>query len=175
MGWKNLKEYYRITHTVRVTEAGVCIGSPYIHDLITVNADGSLTPCASGIDGDENLERYWAEMADDPQKVREVLASEDSFDQSLEVWTYDVGGIVQKYCETYGWPNCTHDGEMMYDNTFSHDRAQVVQWAIRNAELQCQYLVENIADLGDKVAEQKDQLATAEANLGALKKELKGD
>jgi len=40
MGWKNVKEHYRIGHSVQVTEQGVCIGSPYVHNLIVVGLDG---------------------------------------------------------------------------------------------------------------------------------------
>lgn len=30
MGFKNLKEHYRIKHIVQVTDAGICIGSPWL-------------------------------------------------------------------------------------------------------------------------------------------------
>jgi len=36
MGWKNIKEHYRINHYVQVTEQGICIGSPYIHNIIVI-------------------------------------------------------------------------------------------------------------------------------------------
>ena len=40
MGWKNIKEHYRIGHTVHVTDKGICIGSPYIQaSLAKLEAD----------------------------------------------------------------------------------------------------------------------------------------
>ena len=42
MGWKNIKEHYRIGHAVQVTDAGICIGSPYIHNIIIIGVDGTL-------------------------------------------------------------------------------------------------------------------------------------
>ena len=42
MGWKNVKEHYRIGHSVHVTEKGICIGSSYIPDIIIIAPDGTI-------------------------------------------------------------------------------------------------------------------------------------
>ena len=42
MGWKNVKEHYRIEHQVQVRAGRICIGSPYISEIIVIGADGML-------------------------------------------------------------------------------------------------------------------------------------
>jgi hypothetical protein len=42
MGWKSVKEHYQIKHIVQVTDKGICVGSPYIHDVIIIGLDGKV-------------------------------------------------------------------------------------------------------------------------------------
>jgi hypothetical protein len=37
MGWKTLKEHFDIEHFVQVTKKGICIGSGFVHDLVTID------------------------------------------------------------------------------------------------------------------------------------------
>jgi hypothetical protein len=39
MGWKNIKEHFSIQHIVHIKNGKVCIGSPYINDLIIINSE----------------------------------------------------------------------------------------------------------------------------------------
>ena len=167
MGWKNVKEQYRIGHSVQVTDEGNCIGSPYIHDLIVIGADGRiLKRLERTVNAD--LNRYQAEMDADPAKLKELAISPDSFDRSLAVYTYVGGNIIEKVCETIGWPNPTHDGKMMYSNTFSADRAEVVRWAIANATAKIESLTQ-IIDEGEKtLAHQRARQEQARRDLAKL-------
>lgn len=89
-----------------------------------------------------------------PETLRQLVQSPDSFAAAVTVYTYCGGDIIEKQCETSGWPNVTHDGEMMYENTFSTDKDQVVVWAKENAE--------------KELAERQDHLASREANRAKL-------
>jgi hypothetical protein len=170
VGHKKLKEHYRIGHAVCVTEKGICIGSAYIHDLIIISLDGTIIKADDGR-VNEDLKRYMAEFKADPAKLREVVQAQDTFDASIPVYTYNGGNIVEKKCEKPGWPNVTHDGEMMFENTFSTDKSRVVKWAKQNAKsgIECQQRrVEEIkADLARMEAylvESKSDLAKLEAD-----------
>jgi hypothetical protein len=133
MGWKTLKEHYHIEHTVQVTEQGICIGSPYIHNIIVVGLDGTIVKAYEGHWADnKDINRYMSEMKSDPAKLREVVLAKDTFSASIPVFTYAGATIIKKLCETPGWPNCTHDGQMMYENTHSTDRNKVIAWAKEN-------------------------------------------
>lgn len=134
MGWKSVKEHYRIGHYVTVDrEKGICIGSPYVHDLIVIGFDGVVKKRPDRTHNDD-LCRYLREFDADRELLKQLILQEDKFEKSLPVWTYFGSRIVEKFCEEYGWPNVTHDGLMMYDNTFSKYRAVIVRAAYQNAK-----------------------------------------
>jgi hypothetical protein len=133
MSWKNVKEHYHIGHSVQITQAGICIGSPYIHDLIIIGLDGRVKKGYNG-HSNEDLLRYMAEMKADPEKLRQLVQTPDTFTTAIPVYTYAGGEIMEKQCEELGWPNVTHDGCMMYESTFSEYKAKVVWWAKQNAQ-----------------------------------------
>lgn len=136
MGWKRFKEHYRIGHLVHVDAHGFCISSELAQYLIVVNLEGRITK-RYGTDGwgkNEDLLRYQKEIDADPELCRRLLMEPDVFSQSLPVWTFNGGDIIEKQCEEYGWPNCTHDGEMMYDNRHFKTREEAVKEAIEEAE-----------------------------------------
>jgi len=135
MGWKNIKEHYRIGHQVQVTKQGICIGSPYIHDIIVIGLDGAVKKRYDSGRTNEDLRRYQSEMDADPDRLRQLIQSPDTFGEPVVVYTYADADIIEKQCEELGWPNVTFDGEMMYENTFSTDKNQVVEWAKNSAKI----------------------------------------
>jgi len=88
MGWKAVKDYYKIGHIVQVTPKGICIGSGYINDLIVISPDGEVHEGELGVSGNADLARYYAEMTDDKPKLRELVAAQDSFAASIPVYTF---------------------------------------------------------------------------------------
>jgi hypothetical protein len=166
MGWKSVKEHYRIKHTVCVTEQGICIGSTYIHDIIVIGLDGKLKKRDSGGSNDD-LKRYMREFDADPKKLKSLVEAEDEFEKSVKVYTYDYdGNILEKQCEEPGWPNSTHDGEMMYDNKFSTKRREVVKLA--KQELRA--AVRMMKDLVDR---KRQDLSESESGLSRYEAALK--
>lgn len=136
MGYKNIKEHYHIGHYVAVYEGeGICIGSAYVHNLLTILPDGEVKWGIMGPSKNDDLARYHSEMTADKTKLVELINAPDIFTKNIPVFTYDGGNIIEKQCEQPGWPNTTHDGDMMYQNTFSTDKKKVVEWAKRNARL----------------------------------------
>lgn len=168
MSWKNVKDHYRIGHQVQIREGRICIGSPYIHDIIRVSLDGVVTWGNLGASSNGDLARYYAEMTADPAKLRELIAAPDTFTASIPVYTYDGGTIIEKQCEVFGWPNCTHDGMMMYENTFSADKAKVIAAAKRSAALGVKAWLDNIKEAEARLAKCRAHLAEEEAALAKL-------
>jgi hypothetical protein len=160
MGWKNIKEHYRIAHAVCVTKEGICIGSPYIHNIIVIGPDGTMKKRYDDR-GNEDLARYQREMESEPATLKRLVESQDSFAESIPVFTYDGGRIIEKRCEVLGWPNVTHDGDMMYENTFSADRAAVVVWAKRNAAAGVSLFERRVREIGKDLARAESELANA--------------
>lgn len=171
MGWKNIKDHYRIGHIVQVREGKICIGSPYVSDLLKVSFDGEISWGSLGPSKNDELARYHAEMTSDLAKLRELIAAPDKFLASMPVFTYDGGDIIEKRCEKYDWPNITHDGLLMYANRFSEDRGKVVRWAKGNASYGVEFAQERIAELKTQISDSEARRAKCAADLEKLEAE----
>ena len=180
MGWKKVKEYYRIGHIVHVTKEGICIASPSIPDLMVIGMDGAIkflhffTYLPGGRDLNPDFHRYQTEMEADPQKLNALIAEPDRFEKSMTVYTYDddEGEIVEKQCEEIGWPNVTHDGELMYEKTFSTDRRQVVRWAIRRARAGRNRYRDRVEEMTADLEDESEELEKWEGILTKLNQDL---
>lgn len=170
MGWKNVRDHYRIGHNVQVTDAGICIGSSYIHNIIVVGLDGTILK-ADG-HGNEDLKRYIVEMQADPAKLKSLIDTPDTFTADLIVWTYDGGDIIEKRCEEYGWPNCTHDGEMMYDNVFFVDRSKAVTKAIENSLAGLEMALDRVKENRERLERSEEYVREFRSNLHKLAREV---
>lgn len=167
MGWKNIKTEYRIEHIVHVTQAGICIGSPYINDLIVISLDGQIVKRHER-GGSDHLARYQQEMDADPEKLKRLIETPDTFEKSLLVYTYDGADIIEKRCEELGYPNVTHDGLIMYDNTFSADKNFIVARANRNAAAGVELFTRNVESLKAELDMATARLANEKAILAKL-------
>jgi hypothetical protein len=170
MGWKSIKEHYRIGHQVRVSDGRIMIGSAYVPDLIRVEMDGRFSWGNLGESDNDDLARYFREMKEDPAKLKELIDAPDCFEKSLPVFTYKGSEIIEKQCEEYGWPHVTHDGCMQYENLFHRDKMKVVGWAKESARSGIKYGKRNLDEAERRLAEVRQWLAEDEANLSELEK-----
>jgi hypothetical protein len=162
MGWKKLKECFEIGHIVQVTKEGICIGSGYVSDLVTVDPSTGAVAEHSTFSGFLKRECP-ALLAASAEEVLQAINAEDKFTAAITVYTYEGSKIIEKLCEEPGWPNVTHDGELMYENRFSTDKETVVQWAKRNAALGVKFAKEAVADAEKALSERQAYLAQCEA------------
>ena len=170
MGWKTLKETFGIGHMVQVVaDKGICIGSGYVHDLAVVDPKTGEVRCNATF-GDFLSKSYPALLAADPKDIVAAIEAPDTFERSV-VYTYDGGNIVEKLCEEPGWPNVTHDGCMMYENTYSTDKATVVAWARRAADLAVSQTREHIERLEGQIAEARGLLVGYEGDRAKLERD----
>ena len=167
MGWKTLKEHFQIGHAVQVTDKGICIGSPYIHDIIVVGHDGKVVKRYSG-GANEDLARYQREFDSDPDLIRRLVEAPDEFPVSITVYTYGDGEIIEKQCEVLEWPNVTHDGKMMYENTFSTDKPTVVAWAKEDADYGLRHAEDAVREAERRLTECQERRAKAAADREKL-------
>lgn len=168
MGWKAVRDYYRIGHIVQVRNGRICIGSPYIPEIIVIDADGNVTKRDSS---NADLKRYMTAFNENLKKLSDLVQQPDEFERSIPVFTYDGGKIVEKQCEKLGWPNITHDGEMMYDNTHSADRSRVVEWARKNANAWVESVRERISQQEKELEKSRKLLDEWVSNLEGLSRE----
>lgn len=174
MGWKNIKDHYRIGHIVQIREGRFCIGSPYVPDLIRVTFDGVVSWGNLGPSENDDLARYYAEMTCGPGKLSKLIKAPDTFKKSVVVFTYEGGEIVEKQCENYGWPNVTHDGLLMYDNSFSAKKENVVRWAKRNAAAGVELTVSRLAEIKEELAKMEGYWAVHVAEVAKLERDYPG-
>jgi len=168
VGFKKVKEHYKINHIVCMTDKVLCIGSPYIHNIMVIRSDGEIIKKYDGR-GNDDLNRYQREMLADKEKLAALIAEPDTFEKSLPVYTYEGGEIIEKHCEEYGWPNLTHDGELMYDNTFFADRSKAIEKAIENAECGVKCYSDKLDYLRDEIEKTSKYLDIEFNNLLKLR------
>jgi len=167
MGWKAVKEKFCIKHNVQVTDGLVCIGSGYVHNLLTINAQTGVVhenPTFRNF----GREKYPELMDAKPDDIAALIAAPDTFERSITVYTYEGSEIIEKLCEEPGWPNATHDGLMMFENTFSTDLATTVRRAKRNAACAIEITRESIERTEKGLAQERVRLATFEAEQAKL-------
>lgn len=177
MGWKNVKEHYKIVHNVCVQvdkdlfgkdREVIAIGSGFISDLITIDLNSGVLLKRYSDRSNAELNRYMAEMDADIGKLKDLILTPDTFGELKAVYTYSDAQIIEKKCEEYGWPNVTADGEMMYDNTFSKDRTEVAEWARRAANSRKEYAECHISRLRSEIAQKEIELQQAEKDIKLL-------
>lgn len=166
MGWKNIKEHFGIVHTVCVCENTIQIGSGYIQGLIVITMEGHITKAFEGT-SNEQLVRYQRELQADPDQVRRLIETPDVFAQSVPVFAFKGAEIIEAVCEAPGWPNMTHAGDRMYDNTHFSEKALAVQ----AAKIACAAHAKNLKAAADQACESLSQL-TIELGM-VLKEQLK--
>jgi hypothetical protein len=167
MGWKNIKERFGIEHHVQVTATGVCIGSGYISELVTIDsATGAVK--ANEAYGSFLKEHYPALLEAAPDELVRLIAEPDTFSAAIVVYTYDGAEIVEKTCDKPGWPNVTHDGCMMYENSFSTDKSVVVGWAKNSAAIAVEGMRRRIAEVELELIRLNERLAGYEADQAKL-------
>lgn len=167
MGWKAVKEHYRIVHIVHVKDQGICIGSPYINDIMLIDRGGRLVKRYEG-NSNKDLMRYQQEMDADPDTLRRLVEAADEFEKSVTVYTYEGGDIIEKRCEQLGYPHVTHDGELMYENTFSADKQYIIARAKLNAKAGIDGWGRTVSETEQRLSEQRALLAAEEAALAKL-------
>lgn len=87
MGWKLLKDVYKIEHIVQVVydkkdkQNKIYIGSPYISDIIVLSEDGKILKEYREHNND-NLVRYMKEFKEDEEKLRRIVQTSDAWDET---------------------------------------------------------------------------------------------
>lgn len=95
-------------------------------------------------------------------------AKMDVFTSSIPVFTYQDGDILEKQCEFVGCPNATHDGCLMFFNTFSTDKQHVIDQAKNNTGISATFCRRDLLEAERGLHEKKMFLAKIEAELAKL-------
>jgi hypothetical protein len=134
MGVKAIKKHYNIGHIVHKVGDIVYIGSPMVHDLIGISAEGVIIkPYDDLWDRKGELMRYQDEINSDSNLFVNLLNSADEFTESTTVYTWDGSQIVEDKAEKLGFPNTTHSGILQYDDSHYTNKREAIEKAAKNA------------------------------------------
>src|SRR3990167_8816719 len=97
MGVKAIKEKYKIGHIVQKCNDKICIGSPYINNIIEINLYGKIIKkykdgkYEDGWNTNEDLKRYQEEMIIDEKsgELKKLIESKDEVGVLFPIFTVD--------------------------------------------------------------------------------------
>lgn len=169
MGWKAVKDVYNIKHIVHARDEFIFIGSPYVSEMWKLDSEGNIEmKLNSGCDKD--LNRYQKEFEANKTKLVELINQQDVFETAIEVWSFDhkQRKPVKKFCEKKGWPNATHDSELMFDNTFFDTELEAARYEIKNLKAGMKWMQEAVDDTLAKYQERLRMLSEDQTSLSFL-------
>lgn len=166
MGWKAVKEHYQIKHIAHVVDGHFAIGSAYISEMIVIDGNGAFLKKYDSMNAD--ITRYKKEIGESPETFARLFAEPDTFTASIPVFTWDGDKVLELLCEETGWPNCTHDGRIMYQNQFFTDKDKAIAWAKKDAEAWLKNAKEVVKFQRNKLAEALGAAARAAKALESL-------
>ncbi|MHB0928659.1 MAG: hypothetical protein ACYC3W_07030 [Candidatus Nanopelagicales bacterium] len=167
MGWKNIKEAYDVVHQICVTREGICIGSGNIPNLIVISREGCVKKRYED-HSNSDLTRYQRLMDESPSQLKQLTLSPDIFNHHIRVYTYEKGELLELWCEKPGYPNVTHDGRMMYDNTFFLRKAEAIQYGIVSEKIAIRHRQEKLERTQAELQVIQAELATRFLRLSNL-------
>ena len=129
----------------------VCIGSGYISELITVdgttlNLRCSLIPNNRSALRHDELEFIWDKLEEliKNGKMRDIINGNDPTDDMIPVYSVDEGELIEEYTDKIEWPNITHTGKLIYQNTHFTNKKDALKNGIKNHNLHIEYINECI-------------------------------
>lgn len=136
-----LKHYLNDTkYIVCQNETNICIGSPYIPELIKINKKTLKLSCMElNYENDEpnfivpelNDIYYKLKKLVDSGQIQEYLNGNDEIEKKLPVYKEEDGEIIETYTDAYGYPNLTIDGYVMYENEYFKSKIACKKYAIK--------------------------------------------
>lgn len=157
MGHKAIKKHYDTGYIVAIynkEDLGpcICIGSGLVHDLIAIGIQDCKVKFSSIVrkGGNSEIGKLAARVEEDAKNgvLRALIDETDTFAQNLPVFTIDRWAVKAELCEEYGWPNTTHSGAIMYENTYFRTRAAAYAYLLRETKAGVRYcrFAENVKD-----------------------------
>lgn len=173
MGWKAIRDALDFKGIIQVRDGAILLGTPYVADIIVIRSDATLEfPHKQSLGWPNDGQWLATQDALERLPLADTMAAPDTFTASIPVYTYDDAEIITKLCETPEWPNVTHDGKLMHDNTYSTDKATVIRWAIENALAGCRWRATAVSDREAALADARVNLGEAEDIAAKLEAEF---
>lgn len=158
MGFKTFKNHFSIeNHIVSVTDGVLYIGSDSVSKLVGFDMQTGAVLLNDTFNG--FLNQYYPEILNATNEERLALINaQDVFERSIPVFTSNNGKIIEKACEHLGFPNVTHDGELMYVNSHYANRNDAIKHERKNLHCRIECYEESVQEIEARLAEKKQKL-----------------
>jgi hypothetical protein len=149
MGWKTFKEHFNIEHKVHIDGNKLLIGSDYVQDLAWIDLNTFEANCNSTFSNFLG-EHYSNLLTSSTEAIKELIQREDTFEKSLPIFYYDWENkniVTDDFTEAYGYPNVTHKGDLIHDNTHYKDIKELVNYVMKEIN----YSISSIKEETDRL------------------------
>lgn len=167
MGWKVFKDKFGIKHNIDSDGDFLLIGSGMVSNLVTVNVKTGKVAENSTFSG-LILKNYPELQKASAQDILAALQQQDVFEKNIPIFSFDDNGIIEDLCEEPGYPNTTHQGRLIYENTFFLERNKAVASAMEELTLWISLQEREIVKTEEELLSRREKLAKSQADLVAL-------
>tara|TARA_R110001592_G_scaffold211135_2_gene462855 strand:- start:2044 stop:2580 length:537 start_codon:yes stop_codon:yes gene_type:complete len=136
MGVQLIKKHFSIEHIVHRIGDNIFIGSPYISQMLKFNLKGVLIEGADRLGRNDELKGYVKNISANMNVFTELAKKPDPINNRVPIFCFaeDEVTIIETHCECAGWPNTTHEGQLMYENSHFADKEKAIRHGISNAK-----------------------------------------
>lgn len=168
-------------YTVHETHDKICIASPMCSDLLAINKETlkltyALDTFREGRKAlkSEGLTAIWDKLEEliKSGEIKYYIDGCDELKNPIPIYSIRDGNLIIKYTEELGWPNITHDGELMYENSFFKTKEEAIKYYIKTTIRGNQYDIERIEDNLKKELEHIKRLREENKPIFEMLKEL---
>lgn len=163
----------------------IAIGSPYCHDLISVNKETLqvkyvLDTFREGRKCFEETSRQsektellfiWDKLHEliKNGQIHDIINGKDEIENPLPVFTFKDGELIESCTDKYGYPNTDDNGVCMYDNTHFAKKEDAIKAGIQDAIAGQNICNRRINDLKEELSKVKAELEMFENYVEQLK------
>lgn len=162
----------------------ICIGSPYVHDLISYDVESGKFGHASSFDPVRDkdaleLIEIWTRMHElaESGELDEIAYGNDDLLNPIPVFTFRDYKIVKTFTEKdeFGWPFFDNEGWLMYNNTSFRTEMECRKYAIGELIYGLKCFTENVQNEIASLQKNVKYLATESKVLAELFKQWEAD
>lgn len=167
-------------YTISNNDEYISVGSPMCHNLISVDKKSlklryALDTFHKGResllkdDADELLFIYdTLQELINTGEIKDIIEGRDIIENPLPVFTVRGGVLLESVTDAYGWPNTDDDGICMYNNTHFDNKADALQYGIRETECGVELYSRRVNEIEAQLADFKQKLLMEKNDLVIL-------
>lgn len=161
-------------------EPYIAIGSPYVHNLISVDKKTfevkyALDTFREGRKAIKNpeLEFIWDKLHElnENGQMKDIVEGQDEIENPVTIYTIDDGKLIETFTDKFGFPNITVNGDRMYTNTHFKTKEEAIENGIKDYKDDIENWTDGrLKELEEKVEEVKNRIAQYKKYVDYLEK-----